>query len=343
MPSKAANMKRIAELAGVSIATVSLGLRNHPRISAETSERIQKIAAEIGYKPNPMVSTLMAQLRASHPPEYAATLALINSFPQRDFRLLSPTASRFFDGCRVRAEKLGYRLEEFWMHEPGMTPKRLSSVLLARGIAGVLIGPLPKGRGQLRLDWPNFASAALGYSVVRPNLHRAVHDQFSGMKSMMSHICRLRYRRIGLAMPEEFDERTNHNYLAGLLVGNHYNAGKLTVGSYIQPNWNKRSFAEWFHAFHPDILVCSNEHPFKWLQELGVRVPDDVGFALLDWSPRHAFFAGIDQNTESIGEAAVDLVVGQLHRNERGIPAEAKLVLTAGHWVNGSSVKQQKR
>jgi len=37
-----------------------------------------------------------------------------------------------------RATELGFRLENFRLHEPGMTPARLVEVLRARGIRGVL-------------------------------------------------------------------------------------------------------------------------------------------------------------------------------------------------------------
>ena len=45
-------LKKIAELAGVSRSTVSRVVNNHPNVSAEVRERVQKIIRETGYKPN---------------------------------------------------------------------------------------------------------------------------------------------------------------------------------------------------------------------------------------------------------------------------------------------------
>lgn len=56
-------IRTLAKLAGVSSATVSLALRNHPRIRPQVRERIQKIAAEAGYRLNAIVSHLIPDLQ----------------------------------------------------------------------------------------------------------------------------------------------------------------------------------------------------------------------------------------------------------------------------------------
>ena len=51
-------LRDIAKELGVSHVTVSLALRNHPRISEATRERVQKKAEQMGYHPDPMLSAL---------------------------------------------------------------------------------------------------------------------------------------------------------------------------------------------------------------------------------------------------------------------------------------------
>ena len=46
-------------------------------------------------------------------------------------------------------EKLGYKLEHFWLGEPGMTPTRFAQILASRGINGLLIGRLPPGTSEI--------------------------------------------------------------------------------------------------------------------------------------------------------------------------------------------------
>lgn len=51
-PSGKPTLRTIAEIAGLAITTISRALNNAPELSQETRERVQKIAAEIGYVPD---------------------------------------------------------------------------------------------------------------------------------------------------------------------------------------------------------------------------------------------------------------------------------------------------
>ena len=77
-PNRRPNMQQIANVAGVSKSAVSLALRNDPRIPESTRFRIQKIAEKMGYRRNPVVDSLMTQLRADRQPTFQANLGLIN-------------------------------------------------------------------------------------------------------------------------------------------------------------------------------------------------------------------------------------------------------------------------
>jgi DNA-binding LacI/PurR family transcriptional regulator len=55
------SLKDLAVELGVSISTVSRGLSNHPDISRELTEKIQKLAMERNYSPNPLAMGLLRQ------------------------------------------------------------------------------------------------------------------------------------------------------------------------------------------------------------------------------------------------------------------------------------------
>lgn len=57
-PKKEAGIVDIAKSLGVSAATVSRALNDHPRISADTKEKVKKKAVELGYIVNRMASSL---------------------------------------------------------------------------------------------------------------------------------------------------------------------------------------------------------------------------------------------------------------------------------------------
>ena len=52
-------MQDVADAAQVHRTTVSLALRRDPRIPTATRERVERHAAKLGYRANPLVSALM--------------------------------------------------------------------------------------------------------------------------------------------------------------------------------------------------------------------------------------------------------------------------------------------
>lgn len=158
-------MQEIAERAGVGRTTVSLSLRNHPKISEPTRLQIQKLAKEMGYRPNPLVAAHMAHIRALHPKSTSQCLAFLCNRSMAEIQTDAKTPVwKYFQGARDRAAELGFRLELFNLNAPEMTERRLSQILLARGIDGVIIGPLTEGGGLVdkEFDWRSVASVMGG-------------------------------------------------------------------------------------------------------------------------------------------------------------------------------------
>src|SRR5271165_4247185 len=56
-------MAEIAQQLGVASSTVSRALRGDPRIGAQMRRRVEDVAEKMGYRPNPLVSALMANRR----------------------------------------------------------------------------------------------------------------------------------------------------------------------------------------------------------------------------------------------------------------------------------------
>ncbi len=334
-------MQQIADRAGVSRMAVSLALRNSPKISKKTSERIRQIADQMGYRPNPMVSALMTQLRQGREVKKPTTLAYVTAYATADgWRQPGPFVE-FFTGAKKRAEALGYKLDEWWLRRPGLSAKRFCDILYTRNIHGLIIAPLPLGGGELELDWPRFATATIGYSVTSPNIHRASNDQYRTIRLALAELTKLGYRRIGMAMTAENDERVQHNWSAGMLVYQSLIPAKQRVPSLLAEGPFARAFAEWYGKHRPDAVVGHTRQCLRVFEELGVRVPQDVGFAHLALSEGD-LWAGVNQNAELVGVAAIDLVDAQLRRNERGIPTPQKTTLIPGHWVAGPTVRDLK-
>lgn len=334
-------MQQIADAAGVSRMTVSLALRNHPRIPIDTRERIRQVAEKLGYRPDPQVSKLMAYLPRAKPMRPHSTIGLLTSAGRPQPWKFNRHFEKFYDGARRRAEELGYRLDEFWLKEPGLTSRRLTKILDTRSVEGLLIGPLYHPSGHLSIDFSRFAAAEYGQNVWRPRLHRADHNQYHGMLLAMRNLQRLGYKRIGLAILERFDRRVVHTWEGAYLFSQQKLRSADRLLPLVEEGADRQTFASWFKRVRPDVVVASHLEVRDWIRAAGARVPEDVGFAFLDWLDESDACAGICQHYDLIAAAAVDLIADQIHRNERGVPANPKLVLLDGEWVDGPTVRKQ--
>ena len=339
LPKKPVTLAEIAKRAGVSVMTVSRALRKQSNISPETQKKIQDIADQLGYRPNPLVSALMTYRRSAKPVRSHVSLAFITDFPTRDGWKVSKLYQEFYDGVAESADRHGYGVETFWMREPGMTSERMTQILLTRSIHGLIIAPLPVAHGELDLQWEHFSAVTLGYSVTKPLLHRAVNHQFRSMRLAMRELRKLGYKRLGLALPSSLNERVDRQWVASFLVEQLDLDHSVPLFVPDDPQWNFENFRKWFQAHKPDAVIGHEEAVYDWLKRLGAHVPDDIGFAHLNCADQDGQFAGIYQNGPTVGSAAVDFLIGMIQRNERGVPALPHSLLIEGTWVPGKTVR----
>lgn len=335
-------MEALAKVAGVSKMTVSLALRDHPKISAATRERIRALAAKMGYRPNPLVQTLMASLRSTRPAQYHSTIAWITAFPTRDGWSRHWVHKHYHQGAVARAAALGYKVEPFWALAPRMSGAALTRVLRARGIRGLVIPPVASPQTRLDIDWEDFSCAAIGYSFTEPRLHRAAANLREGMGRAISECVRRGYKRIGFALPANTDARVNHSWLAGYLAWQQFIPKKDRLPVLLAPGLLEELLPQWLDVHRPDVVISPNFEFLKWLPALGRRVPDDIALVTLSHPENEdasiARISGINQNNISIGEAAVDLVVSQLQHNDTGIPPHPRVMLIDGIWREGKTL-----
>lgn len=336
---RAVTMQKIADEAGVSRMAVSLALRNSPKISPETRERIQEIARRLDYRPNPLVSALMTQLREVRRVPRPTTMAFVTAYPTADgWRRPGPFVD-FFDGAKARAEALGYTMEEWWAREPKLSEERFSEILFNRNIHGLLIAPLPAGGSTLNLKWPKFAVATIAFSLASPVIHRASNDQYHSILMAIEHLRARGYQRIGLAITEEQDVRVQRKWSAGYLVDQQSLKPADRIPHLLVSGQFNRAFVDWYREFKPDAVLTQEPRCLDLLREIGVRVPGDVGVAHLALTESDSGFAGVNQNGRLVGASAVDLIDAQLRRNERGLPASPKTLLVQGRWIEGPTVR----
>lgn len=336
----AVTMSDVGRAAGVSQAAVSLAFRHDRSVPPETRKRIFSVARRLGYRRHAAVSALMAQIRASRQIEIKAELGAITFWPDRTAFERNTTWQEQWMGARARAAQLGYALEEFWM-EPGMPPRRLVSVLNARNIEGLLIFPLPTP-GTVSLPLARFSVVGIGYTLITPQIHRVVTAHFDAVLIALGQLQKRGYRRIGLVLDEKLNPRVRRNWHAAFLAYGHDFAqvsSKAILS--LSPEGDRARLAKWMRSFRPDAIICGGSHPIRtWLVELGFQVPEEVGIVRLASLRPAEHCAYIDEKWQDVGATAVEHLVGQMIRNECGVPRRPTLTLVRGEWVEGDSVRQ---
>jgi len=332
-------IRQLAALAGVSRTTVSLALRNHPRLPEATRKRVQKLAAKHGYRQDPVVASLMTKLRTARVRRTSERIAYLTSWqPYEGWENTHINEGYYLAGMRSRAHQLGYEVDHLWSHEPGMTPKRLSRILYTRAIKGVILAPLFQAQGAVELDWNHFASATTGFSIVKPALHRTAHAHYNGMLLALRSLEKRGYRRLGYATFEDQDDRVNHNWLGAFLAHQHTTPPENRVAPLLARELDSDVIKEWIHRERPDAVISNWPTVPALIREAGFDVPGEIAFASLDLFPKHHAFAGIDQIPTAVGAAAADLVVKQIQNNETGLPEHPVTMLLNGVWRDGPTV-----
>ncbi|MDQ8208288.1 LacI family DNA-binding transcriptional regulator [Coraliomargarita sp. SDUM461003] len=342
-PERRPNMQQIGDAAGVSKSAVSLALRNDPRIPEATRLRIQQIAEEMGYRRNPVVDSLMTQLRAGRQPTFQANLGLINCSPVSDLGQ-NHTFRRLREGVLRRAEALGYGIEEFWLQQPDMRPQRLKQIVETRGIRGLILiaalSPDTIDRGYVDF-WYDFACAVIGVTHLNNRLNCASNDQYLTARRATEKVFELGYQRPMLVVPPNDDALLEDKFSAGFYsaVRRLSPQNQLAV---VPLDMDDPSVAlQAIRLEKPDVVITNQSEFYDILHDAGFSIPRELGLVHLDWHCALANIAGMRQNNRVVGSAGVDLVVGQLQKNEFGSQEFPKVVQIESIWVDGPSVKMQ--
>jgi len=339
------SLNDIARSLGYSKNTISLGLRGSPQIPAATRARIQAEADRIGYQPNPVVAQLMAQLRAARTSRLQAKLALVNANRDPAAFRNHPTIPTYVEGCETRAQKLGYSFDYFWLHDPTLTAERWLRILNTRGIKGlVLVGLMDNNHlpAHLAPVWARLPCVVTGVRTRDPALSFCCVDHHNLALMAFERALELGYRRPGLVLDDVIDALIERRFSAGYLTGQRTlpRAQHLPLFSDLTGPKRTEKFQRWLERHEPDVIFTLYNNVLPWLRAAGWRIPEDIGVIQLEWRAARPEIAGMNQHNRAAGEAAVDMVVSQIHNNETGVQEFPRATLIGATWVDGPSVRR---
>lgn len=334
MEDRPPSLRELAARLGVSHATVSMALRNHPAISPETREKVQALAKKLNYRGNILVSALLTQVRRRRLSASGEVIALLTEEPRGQH---APRPAEGIVAARERARQTGLRLEVFSLGPLGRDSAHVGRVLHNRGVRGLILAPMPTNLSRLEIDWSRHAVIAVGYSFQQAAMHRVANAHFNGLMECHRRLRELGRERIGCVMTRDDDRRSMHYWQAAARGACHVLGGRAVPLLLLDAGDERERFESWRRRHRIDAVI--GPHPdraVQWLREAGAEVPGEVAYASLDLVSGSAV-AGIRQSWERIYCTAVDQLAGELARNEFGLPEAPRITLIDGVWVPGAT------
>jgi LacI family transcriptional regulator len=346
MKHRRVTMADVAAKLGVSRIAVSMALRNHHRISLELRKKVQRVAREMGFVPDPFLSALAAHRRQRVSAKEHGVLAWINHWTDSKSLRRYKEFDLYWQGASKAASQHGYRVDEIrWALD--LPPKRLEKILLARGIEGVLIPPHRELVDWEDFDWNKFSVVRFGMSVPTPDANVVTSDTYRSTVMAIGKMHEHGYRRISVSVNEEFNQRVGGNLLSGFFYAQKLLGLKPALPPLLtflksrtveELSRQKAALGAWLNQHKPDALLISDIEVPGMMLDLGYRIPQDIAVAGTTVLDIPGVDAGVDQHPEAIGQTAVETLLKQMNVNERGEPRHPVRILVESRWQDGKSL-----
>ncbi len=313
-----ATIKRVADRAGVSIATVSRASADPGAVSEELLRRVQEAARALNYRPS----------RAARLLRGVTSQAVGVVIPD----LENPFFTAVVRGIDSALQAAGYTLLLANSDEDPERERNMLAMLRAEGVAGIIFVPINAARGAYReVLAPPLHTVAVDRLPVnlRPDL--VTVDNVDGTRRGVAHLVALGHREVALlggplrhstATQRErgYEEalrdaglpvRPELIYRADFREGGGYEGMKALLALPGRPT----------AVFVANNLMALGA--FRALHEAGVRIPQElalVGFDDMPWATSlNPPLTAVSQPSQEIGSAAADLLLDRIARPERAI------------------------
>ncbi len=342
-------MQEVARAAGVHQTTVSLALRNDPRLPEKTRRNIQTVADKLGYRPDPMLAALNYYRTGRRPVKAPTTMAFLLNFRDREEMETSHPHRLFLEGARKQAEQIGYQLEVFYIgHNAPAAGQRIERVLKTRGIGGAILAAFGDKMIKFRMNWDAFSVVRIESQQLDGTLHLVSSHQMEITREAVRRLYDLGYRRIGLAVGEREEIYLRNAFTAGYYVEVELHPDMRHLPPLLLPAGASTQdiaplLARWAKAHEIEVIASNWAEVPEALRLQGRCVPRDIVVASLDHNPNRGANAGMRQNHRTVGERAVEQLAILMRTNQRGFGRPHNNTLIEGDWVDGSDVPRCRR
>lgn len=315
---RTATIKRVADHARVSIATVSRVFADPEAVSGELRKRVQDAAQVLNYRPSRAARTLRG----------GTSQAIGVVIPDLENTFFTSVVR----GIDSVLQAAGYTLLLANADEDAARELNILATLRAEGVAGVIFVPLNRGRDAYRAVLaPPLYTVAIDRlpSTLRADL--VTVDNVTGVRHGVAHLLALGHREIALlGGPSRHSTATERElgYEAALRdAGIAVRADLIYRGDFRERAGYEGMQALLARSKRPTAVFVANNlmtlGAFRALHEAGVRVPHEialVGFDDMPWATSlNPPLTAVSQPSQEIGSVAAQLLLDRIARPDRAI------------------------
>jgi LacI family transcriptional regulator len=335
----APTLRTLARSLGLSRTTVSDALRGSPRVNPATVERVRAAAKAAGYERNPLTGAVMSLLRRSRGQQFRGVLAAIEMVEgERPAHAIRYNES-LLGGITERANALGFKVERFEIGPHGVRLNRLDTILHTRGIQALVVLPASGFPDLSSLSWKRYTAVYADYFIDHPALHCVCSDHYRSMIGLLQELHSRGYRKPGLFMDIQLDERLQFRWEGAFLALQRYLPKTTPVPALRLREVTRTDFEAWFKKYDPDVVLGHFPEAMAWMKACGAKIPKTHAFVCLNSLRTTDACASLDLQTPQLGARAAELVIGQLLHNEFGIPEQPSLTTIPARLNEGPTLR----
>jgi len=306
-------IKDVARHAGLSPSTVSRALNRSGYVSDEAQRRVDEAIAELGYQPNWMARSLKGK-------------------PSLTIGLIIPDIFNVYYTALARAVSATLRTHDYALilcvsNEDPETDLEYLKTLWEKRVDGIIYTHPARGHNSPFVR----EMANSGVPIVELNRQRekdildaVLADNIQGAYQMTEYLISMGHRRIGLIVGES-NLTTAKNRLVGYRralddAGIPIDPDLIRIGTFTRQHGEEGTQELIQVAEPPTVIFAGNNRIVMGtlfaLQQLGIRVPDDVSVVAFDdaewlsvWNPP---ITAVDIATDEMAQLAVDLLLRRI-------------------------------
>lgn len=313
----ATRIKDVANLAGVSSATVSRVLSNKPHVRTEIKERVLAAVKELAYEPNRVARSLRVQR--------SSIIGLVISDIQNSF------FNTLVRAIEDTAYEHGYAVFLCNTDENPEKEKFYLNLLKAERVAGIILTPTHESSATCEvIKAAGIPIVTIDRKLNNIDLDSVLTDNRAASKALVSHLIQQGHKRIGAVM-SKLAITTGFERFEGYKEAIHehkleLNEDIIRIGDPVEDEGYRLAKELLDLPEPPDALFVATKMmtigTLRAITEKNLKIPKDIalaGFDQLDWMPFIPQLAHGKQPIYKLGQKAADLLLKRIEKPDKTV------------------------